>query len=157
MKTRSLSLVLAAVLLTACAPLDTYYKPGVSVADLNRATTTCKVEALRQVPTSTQVRQAPPSYVPARRVCRAANQCRVLPGYYVPGPLITYDPNEGLRRQVEGQCMADRGFAPVSIPACPDAVARSVPQRATTTLPPLNEKSCVIRYRSGRFQIVTRR
>jgi hypothetical protein len=52
--------------------------------------------------------------------------------------------------------MADQGFVPVSIPACPSAVAQAAPQRATTTLPPLNDKSCVIRNDDGSFQIVTR-
>ena len=68
---------------------------------------------------------------------------------------MTFDPNEDLRNRVEAQCMADKGFAPVSIPACPRNVARAAPTRATTTLPALNPKSCVIRNSDGSFQIVT--
>ena len=148
---------LAALLgLAACAPLETYYKPGATVAQVNRATTECEVQALRDVPASTQVRREPPRYVPERRTCDANNNCTVTGGFYIPGELVTFDPNEGLRNRVEGQCMADRGFAPVSIPPCPASVARAAPVRATTTLPQLRENSCVIRNDGGTFQIVNR-
>ncbi len=150
-------IILTALLaLSACAPLNTYYKPGAAVGTLNRETTACQVAALRKVPSSTQVRRLPPEFVPPRRVCNAAGQCATSPGYYVPGEVVTFDPNDGLRRRVESQCMADRGYAPVSIPPCPDSIARATPPRATTTLPALNERSCVIRNRGGSFQIVTR-
>ncbi|EDQ04531.1 hypothetical protein OIHEL45_12560 [Sulfitobacter indolifex HEL-45] len=150
------ALTLIALGAAACAPLNTYYKPGASVAQVNRATTACEVQALRDVPISTQVRREPPRYVPERRHCNADNKCRVTGGFYVPGELVTFDPNENLRNRVEGQCMADQGFAPVSIPACPNNIARAAPPRATTTLPALNSNSCVIRNKNGSFQIVTR-
>jgi hypothetical protein len=151
-----LLIALALLTVAACAPLETYYKPGASVEAVARATTTCQVDALRQVPSSTRVRQLPPRYVPGRQVCNAAGQCGVTRGYYVPGPVESYDPNDGLRRRVEGQCMADRGYAPVSIPPCPDAIARATPPGVTRTLPRLTERSCVIRNRNGTFQIVNR-
>ncbi len=144
------------LVLSACAPMTTYYKPGATVSALGRATTECQVKALKDVPTSVQVRRLPPEYVPPRRICNAAGQCRVLRGHYIPGEVISFDPNDGLRRRVEGQCMADRGYAPVTIPACPDGVARAAPRAATTTLPSLRETSCVIRNRDGSFQIVNR-
>ncbi len=140
----------------ACAPLNTYYKPGASVAQVNRATTACEVQALRDVPVSTQVRRTPPRYIPPRRSCDSNNNCTTTGGFYVPGELITFDPNTELRKRVETQCMADRGYAPVSIPACPGSVARAAPVQATTTLPALNPNSCVIRNSDGSFQIVTR-
>jgi hypothetical protein len=70
--------------------------------------------------------------------------------------VISYDPNDGLRKQVERQCMADIGYSPVSIPVCPDNVARAVPPAATRVLPALGPKACVIRNRDGSFQIVNR-
>ncbi|WP_025057454.1 hypothetical protein [Sulfitobacter noctilucicola] len=142
--------------LAACASLDTYYKPGTSVATLNRETTACQVKALRDVPVTQQIRRNPPIFVPGERVCNAEGKCKTRPDRYIDGGIETYDPNEGLRLRVERQCMADKGFAPVSIPACPDAVARSAPSRATTRLPALTEGSCVIRNPDGSFQIVTR-
>ena len=148
---------LAGVLfLVGCAPLNTYYKPGVSVNALERQTTACQTRALREVPSSTQVRRTPPRYIPGSRVCNAAGTCVTRPGRYIPGELVTFDPNDGLRKRVEAQCMADKGYAPVSIPPCPDSIARATPARATTTLPNLNRNSCVIRNSDGSFQIVTR-
>ncbi|MEQ5826614.1 hypothetical protein J3456_04500 [Sulfitobacter sp. NFXS29] len=149
------ALTFVALTAAACAPLNTYYKPGATVAQVNRATTACEVLALRDVPISTQIRREPPRYVPERRQCDANNNCTTRGGFYVPGELVTFDPNQDLRNRVEEQCMADRGFAPVSIPACPSNVARAAPTRATTTLPALNPKSCVIRNSDGSFQIVT--
>jgi hypothetical protein len=142
--------------LGACAPLNTYYKPGADITAVQRQTTACEVEALAKVPVSTQIHRAPPRFIPPREICNSAGRCRVLPGYYEPGAVYTVDPNVDLRNRVETQCMADQGFVPVSIPACPSAVAQAAPQRATTTLPPLNDKSCVIRNDDGSFQIVTR-
>ncbi len=139
-----------------CAPLNTYYKPGASVADVRRQTTACEVSALDKVPPSTQIRHEPPVFVPPRRVCNSSGQCRTFPGYFEPGATYSFDPNDGLRARVEGQCMADAGFAPVSIPACPSGVANAAPAGATTTLPALNDASCVIRNKDGSFQIVTR-
>jgi hypothetical protein len=142
--------------LAGCAPLTTYYKPGVSVNTLERQTLACQTRALRDVPSSTQVRRAAPRFIPAQRFCTAAGACTTRPGRHIPGEIVTFDPNDGLRKRVEIQCMADKGFAPVSIPLCPDAIARATPARATATLPNLNPNSCVIRNSDGSFQIVTR-
>ncbi|MEW9920798.1 hypothetical protein AB2B41_14380 [Marimonas sp. MJW-29] len=146
----------ALALLAACAPVETYYKPGVAVDRLNRDTTACEVKALRDVPVTTLTRPRPPIFVPGNRVCDADGNCRGHRGYYIHGGYETYDPNLGLRLRVERQCMADKGYVPVSIPVCPDTVARAVPPRATTRMPTLTERSCVIRNRDGSFQIVTR-
>ncbi|GLQ26551.1 hypothetical protein [Sulfitobacter pacificus] len=150
------SLILSGALLLACAPLETYYKPGASVATLNRDTTACEVSALRNVPVSYQVRRKPPIFVPGNRSCDAEGNCTGHHGYYISGGVESYDPNLALRNRVEVQCMADKGYAPVSIPPCPDSIARSTPAAATTKLPQLTDKSCVIRNKSGSFQIVNR-
>lgn len=146
----------ALVLIAGCAPLETYYKPGASVSVVERQTTGCKVSALRDVPVSQRTRQLPPVFVQGTRTCTAEGNCVETPGYYVPGGFETYDPNDGLRLQVERQCMADQGFFPVSIPQCPDSVAQAAPAGVTTQLPTLSESSCVIRNSNGSYQIVTR-
>tara|TARA_R110002094_G_scaffold11916_6_gene21765 strand:- start:293 stop:832 length:540 start_codon:yes stop_codon:yes gene_type:complete len=156
MKHNHFSWIAGMLMVTACAPLNTYYKPGVSVNMLERQTLACQTQALREVPSSTQVRRTPPRFIPPQQRCNAAGACVMTPGRYIPGDLVTFDPNDGLRKRVEQQCMADKGFAPVSIPLCPDAIARATPARATMTLPPLNPNSCVIRNSDGSFQIVTR-
>jgi hypothetical protein len=150
--------IIAAIGLIGCAPLNTYYKTGASVAKLQRDTTACEVKALRDVPASTQVRRIPPEYVPPVKKCDADGQnCVVVRGgYFIPGEIITFDPNDGLRSRVEGQCMADKGYEPVSISPCPDSVARATLPAATKRLPPLTPKSCEIRNTDGSFQTVTR-
>jgi hypothetical protein len=52
--------------------------------------------------------------------------------------------------------MMARGYAPVSIPPCPDAVARATPAGVTKRLPKLGRAACVIRNSDGSFQIVNR-
>ena len=156
MKRTSYAFSAVLVFLAACAPLETYYKPGVPVAQLNRDTTACEVKALRDVPVTMLTRRRPPIYIPGNRTCDAEGNCVGHYGYYVPGGYETYDPNVGLRLRVERQCMADKGYAPVSIPVCPDSVAKAAPARATTRMPDLTERSCVIRNSDGTFQIVTR-
>ncbi|AXI46789.1 hypothetical protein C1J03_12595 [Sulfitobacter sp. SK012] len=148
-----LPLILA---LGSCAPLAIYYKPGVPVARLQADTNTCAVSALQSVPVNTQIFQDPPRYIPGRRRCNGAGNCTTRGGYYVSGQIYSVDVNEKLRRQTRDQCMAAKGYAPVSIPPCPDNIARAAPPGATTTLPPLDERSCVIRNKDGSYQIVTR-
>lgn len=147
--------ILAVTLVAACAPLETYYKPGASVAAVERETTTCQVSALRDVPASQRTRRLPPVFIAGSRSCNAEGQCVETPGYYVPGGFETYDPNDDLRLRVERQCMADKGFFPVSIPQCPDSVASVAPAGVTTQLPTLSDGSCVIRNDNGTYQIVT--
>ncbi len=154
---RSVFIALLGVIgLAACADLQTYYKPGVAVDRLNRDTLACEVKALKDVPQNIVVRRLPPIYVPGKRVCDGDGNCTSRRGYYVPGGVERYDPNDGLRLRVERQCMADKGYAPVSIPACPDGVSRATVPAATTRLPQLTETSCVIRNSDGSFQIVNR-
>ena len=145
----------ALISLASCAPLTIYHRAGASVTRMQSDANACSVNSLKSVPVNTQIRQTPPRYIPGRRTCDAAGNCTEQPGFYVPGEIYTVDANKTLRRQTEVQCMAAKGYAPVSIPPCTDRVARSVPPRATTTLPPLTDGSCVIRNQDGSWQIVT--
>ena len=101
------------VALAACAPLNTYYKPGATVAMVERQTTQCQVDALAQVPVVLQTVRTPPRFIPPRRVCRSDGRCTSRAGYFEPGQTYTVDPSADLRKRVETQCMADAGFAPV--------------------------------------------
>lgn len=140
--------------LIGCAPLQTNYKEGVSVATLNRDQTTCDVAALRDVPVSIQINRYPPEYIPARRRCNKRGECVVIPGYWLPGKVESYDANARLRARVAQQCMSDKGYTLVSIPLCSAAVSEAAPDAATTRLPRLTPTSCVIRNRDGTVQIV---
>ena len=151
---RFVTAFLFCALATGCLPVSTYYAEGVSVAKLNRDDLACDVAALRDAPVANQTRQAAPQYVP-RRICAPDGQCYSKGGYWVPGEVYTVDVNAGLRKRVKLQCMADRGYRPVEIPACPPGVARAAPPGATTTLPRLGPQSCAIRNPDGSIFIVT--
>ncbi len=148
--------IIAFLILTGCAPLTIYHKAGVTVDRMERDTRACAVSALRDVPVNTQVRRSPARYVPGQRVCDAAGTCTTRRGYYIPGDIYTVDVHKPLRAGVEQQCMADRGYAPVSIPPCPSGVARAAQVARTVVLPSLTPTSCVIRNDNGSFQIVNR-
>lgn len=138
----------------ACGPVNTFYREGVPVSKLNADTTECRVNALRDAPVANQVRQRPPVFIPGQRYCNAAGQCYTRPGYWVDGGFYTVDVNQGLRDQVMTQCMAQRGYAPVSIKRCPQSVS-AAPASANATLPPLTEQSCAIVNQDGSWRVVT--
>jgi hypothetical protein len=142
-------------LLSACGPVSFYYKPGVSVARQQTDLTNCEVAALRDAPVATQIRQGAPTYYPGERYCDSRGRCFYRPGYWIEGPIYTVDANSNLRDRVLAQCMAGRGYAPVSLPRCASGVAQSTPRQAMTTLPPLGQTSCIITHRDGSWQIVT--
>ncbi len=153
--TRFRPLLIALTALTACAPLTIYYKPGVAVARLQSDQTRCEVAALRDAPVATQIRQRPPIYFPGPRICDASGACYSQPGYWVDGGIYTVDLNADLRGRVTDQCMAAKGYQPVTIPLCPGAVS-SAPPMQTTTLPALTANSCAIRNQDGSWHIVSR-
>ena len=142
-----------AILLSGCAPMNIWYKPGVPVATAEDKLLSCRVEAAQKVPVNTQVRRTPITIVP-RRICNSDGDCRI---YYseIGGELIVFDANERLRQQVVAQCMTRQGYTPVSLPPCPAGVREAAPEGRTTVLPRLAENSCVIRNRDGSWQIVT--
>ena len=151
----ALYMLLTGAMLTACGPLTLFYKPGVSVTQMQDDTTRCEVEALRDAPVANQVRQRPPIYFPGQRFCNSMGQCGYTQGYWVQGSVYTVDVNRDLRARVTDMCMARKGYQPVSLPPCSQSVAAAAPAQATTRLPQIEPNSCVIRYDSGNWQIVT--
>ncbi len=142
-------------LLSSCGPLSLYYREGASVAGLQQETTQCQVKALNEVPVANQVRQSPPVYWPGRTYCDGRGHCYRSPGWWEPGRVYTVDVNQDLRNTVEAQCMAKKGFRPVSLPPCKQAVKSRVSLTRTTTLPPLSTESCFVKFDDGSFQIIT--
>jgi len=157
MKANPLASVCAFLLLAGCAKLSIYHREGASVSRMQSDLLGCEVRAAQDVPVATELRREPPYYVPGDRVCYSNGKCYLRGGYYLPGQVYTVDANRDLRARVERQCMADKGYRPVSLPPCPADVARRVPSGATTTLPPLAEKNCFIRNADGSWQIVNLR
>ncbi|MFC3616309.1 hypothetical protein ACFORG_21410 [Lutimaribacter marinistellae] len=150
-----LFLSLGLLALGACAPMSIYYREGVSVSRLQTETTDCQVRALRDAPVANEVRQGPPIYYPGRTVCNSAGQCWQQPGWWVPGNVYTVDANQGLRNRVETQCMAEKGYAPVSLPQCSQAVRDQVALSRNAKMPALGESSCIVRFQDGSVQVVT--
>jgi hypothetical protein len=149
-----LKIIPALLLLAACGPMSIYYRPGVSVTRMQNDTTNCQVAALKDAPVATQIRQRPPIFFPGRNICNASGDCYVTPGYWADGGIYTVDTNQDLRNRVLDMCMAKKGYQPVTLPACPSSAKNSVPAVATTKLPTLTSKSCVIRYNDDNWQIV---
>ncbi len=134
-----------------------YYKPGTPVSNVQRDELNCTVEAERKVPVRNVTRIIPGRFIPGRRICDAAGNCRVTPPYWTEPVVITEDANLELRDRVAAQCMADRGYARISLPPCPPEVERAVPPAITMVMPKnLSPKACVIRRAGGQFQIVNR-
>ncbi|WP_170328869.1 hypothetical protein [Ruegeria arenilitoris] len=151
-----LRLLIPMVALSACSgPLSLYYREGESVSRAQSETTQCQVLALKEVPVANQVRQSPPTYWPGRTYCDGRGRCYRSGGWWQPGRVYTVDVNQGLREQVEAQCMAKKGFRPVSLPPCKQNVSSRVAAVPTTKLPPLSTESCYVKFDNGSFQIIT--
>ncbi len=148
-------LLVSMMALSACGPMSLYYREGESVARMQSETTECRVQAVNDVPVNNQIRQSPPVYWPGRSYCDGRGRCYRTPGWWEPGNIYTVDVNKGLRNNVEAQCMAKRGFRPVSLPPCRSGVKSRVPAAQTTKLPPLNNESCFVKFKDGSFQIIT--
>ena len=143
------------MILSSCGPLSLYYREGESVSRMQAETTACQVEALKDAPVANEIRQRPPVYWPGRTYCDGHGRCYRTPGWWEPGSVYTVDVNKGLRNTVEAQCMAAKGYQPVSLPPCKSGVKSAVTPRPTTVLPPLNPSSCFVKFDDGSFQIIT--
>ncbi|WP_120635591.1 hypothetical protein [Ruegeria sp. EL01] len=150
-----LRLLVPLMVLSSCGPLSLYYREGESVAKMQRETTQCQLGALKDAPVANQVRQSPPTYWPGRTHCDSNGHCYRSGGWWQPGQIYTVDVNQGLRSTVEAQCMAAKGYRPVSLPPCKQNIKSSVPAVRTTTLPPLGTASCFVKFDDGSFQIIT--
>ncbi|MCV6585329.1 MAG: hypothetical protein OIF47_07325 [Marinibacterium sp.] len=145
-----LGLVLA---LGACSTsLDTYYRTGGKVAQLETDMLGCEVAALKDAPVANEVRQRPPVYVPAPYYCTSGRYC--YGGYWADGGIYTVDVNKDLRIRITDQCMSEKGYKQVSIPRCSQSVSSQLPDRQTTVMPPLTPNSCVSRNADGTYQLV---
>lgn len=147
-------LVVVICALTACAPLTIFYKQGEEVSRMEHDLTDCRVSALNRVPVDRRQHYVPPIY-DTRTICDGSGNCRSVHVLVSPGRWKTYDANEELRDDVVDQCMAEQGYAKVSLPRCDASTTRATEPVATHVLPPLTENSCVVPLQSGRWKIVT--
>ena len=152
---RRFLLLCSMLAITGCGPLTTYYKPGVTVAQLERDQSQCQVKALRDVPPSKQLRQYPAEFLPGKRICNAQGKCRVKPGRIIPGRIETFDPNDELRARVARQCMSARGYTRESIPLCSESQRKGATAAPTTRLPKLTAHACYVQLEGGKVRILT--
>ncbi|MEL7013593.1 MAG: hypothetical protein AAFO72_09965 [Pseudomonadota bacterium] len=147
-------LLSAALCVAACAPISVYHREGMETARVSSDLLACEVDALNQVPVNQRQRFIPPEYT-YRSFCYTNGHCvsrRVLirPGYFE-----TYDANVGLRADVKASCMTRKGFSRVSLPQCSRDVINNTVISGNTIQPALTETSCIIRLKSGGYQIVS--
>ena len=147
-------LVLAALVLTACAPPQLFYQEGVTVSRLDADLVQCRVDAARNVPVRLQRRYIPPVY-DHRPICHGTGSCTYIRVLISPGRYQEYDANEGLRSSVTDQCMIGKSYEKVSLPACTGGIAPNASLPSSRTLPPISSTTCAVRTKTGRWQIIT--
>lgn len=136
--------------LASCGPLPVYYNEGRDQTRTNSDTVTCKLEALKEAPVANQIRQRPPVYYPGRQHCHDG-KCWSSPGYWVDGGSYTVDVNQGLRRQLEQRCMAQKGYRRLELPRCTKeqiAALQTLPGSAKRGAG-LPENACAVRQSDG--------
>lgn len=122
--------------LVGCAPQTPYdrykagqpiqnfpYKAGANEAEIQRSVTNCQIEAAQRVPQQMVVQTTPSYTTPVQTQCnRIGTQtfCNSTGGDTYGGQTYTSDANAGLRVQAFAQCMGDKGYRFVNIPACPE-------------------------------------
>jgi len=142
------------ILAAACGPVDIYHLEGVSTAQLTRDEAICRTDALKAVPVDTRTRIVPGTIVP-RTHCNATGHCYTHWVQLAPTRYETYDANEGPRRTYVHNCMLGKGYERSSLPRCAPEVVKQTALTQTTELPAITEESCIIRFESGGWQIVT--
>jgi len=146
-------LLLTLGVLSACLPLNLYYKEGTPVDRLNRDEANCSLEAAKAVPIDNRTRYIPGHEVP-RTTCDAAGNCHTYWVQITPDRIETYDANEDARATYSEQCMIAKGYERVRLPACSSDVVESTQLARTRVLPPIGSNSCAIRLKGGGWQVV---
>jgi hypothetical protein len=155
-KTASLLLLIAVAGCTPQTPYERYksgtplrsfpYKTGANAASSNRAITDCEVTAAQRVPQQLVIQTTPTYVTPTQTQCnRYGTQtfCNTTGGQVMGGETYSRDANAGLRSRVYGQCMADKGYTFVDIPACPQGTPL-MGSFAEAKLRPLSRNTCYL-------------
>ena len=151
--TKYLSAFVGLFLLAACSPVSLYYKEGEVVSRQKSDMLSCEVEALDKAPVANQIRQSPPYYVPARRSCRSDGRCYTRGGFFAPGEVYSVDVNARLRRDLLTQCMAQKGYARVTLPRCSGSVTLQPAASSRARVPAVTPQSCAAKDSTGTWQI----
>ncbi|OWU83585.1 hypothetical protein ATO6_17090 [Oceanicola sp. 22II-s10i] len=141
-------------LLGACLPYSLYYRAGATTDRARADEVACGRIALSQAPVAIEREWIPGEVYRGRPICDDKGRCRPGPVRRSPPQLYERDVNEELRGMIARQCMADRGYQRVTLPACSEAVSKAVTPGITRTMPRINGKACVIRRGGDNYQIV---
>lgn len=133
--------------------MSVYYKDGGSVTRMQDDLLSCQVAALKDAPVASQIRRSAPVYVPSRQYCDGGH-CYQRGDYFADGQVYTVDVNARLRGDLEARCMREKSYSPVEIPDCPSHLGGAAAPIQTEVMPPLTPSSCVIRNRSGAWQVI---
>jgi hypothetical protein len=131
------------------------YKAGVGWNQIDRDKTDCEIEAAQRVPQNIVVRSSPTYTTPTQTSCNQIGTqtfCNTTGGQIYGGQTTSSDANAGLRMRAYGQCMAQRGYRFVDIPACPPGTDLSS-QHNETVLRPLSQRTCYQVYESGAYAV----
>ncbi len=142
------------VMLGGCLPYTLYHRAGVTTDTARGDEVACGRIALAQAPVAMEREIIPGDIVQGPDICDAQGRCRPGPVREIPDRYRLRDVNEDLRNLIARQCMAERGYDRVTLPACSDAIARSVAPAITRVMPKLTSKACVIRRGGESYQIV---
>jgi len=132
-----------------------YYKAGVGFTQIQNDKTDCQVSAVQKVPQHTVIQTSPSYTVPTQTYCnRIGNQvlCNQTGGQTYGGTVSSTDANANLRARVWAQCMAQKKYRIVNIPACRQGVSLAS-QGNEKVLRPLSQMTCYIAYPSGGISI----
>ena len=146
--------------LAACVdttPVELSWRQGVSVSKLKSDSLNCEMAATRAVPINNQVGVTPtyrtPVYQnPSYTSCYGGTysvSCTTTGGGFsggqtYGGQVYTYDANSGLRESYFNQCMAQRGYSPISIRPCTPSELKAATRKlsGSSVLPPPSEVLC---------------
>ena len=154
MKIASRLFPLCLVVLAGCATPELFYREGVTIDRLDRDLTACRVSALRDVPPAIETRYTPPDTI-LQPVCHPGGACVWTRIVLRPSQYERIDTNAALREDVTRLCMADKGYARISLPSCSSDVAGRTTLRSDSPQPPLGPGSCAVRTEAGNWRMVT--
>jgi len=152
------SVFLALATITGCETYSTVsnfaYRPNTTIAQKDRHSFDCEVEANRKVPTNTQVRSTPGYVTPVYTSCYGYS-CTSTGGQTVGGGTYSYDTNSDLRFEYMGRCLQEKGYTIVSVPTClPGRVPESLASQLTGKLRRPTEGSCAFKITQRASNIV---
>ena len=99
-------------------PITYFFKPGVSIAQKDKDSFDCELEASRTVPVNSQIGTTPTYRTPIQTSCYGYT-CTTTGGQVYGGNVYSYDANKSLREEYYGRCLAQKGYQSAMVPVCP--------------------------------------